>query len=172
MKELLQYSLKLKHLPRSGWVQKDIKTPESVASHSWNMALMALSVSGYVMDTKYDFDKVIKLCLCHDLAESEIGDITPHEKSYKEKGKIEKAAMLKLAEISDFPEAYWLFLEYEEQKTPEAKLTHDLDKLDMYTQAKDYQKKYPDKNLDEFFTSATNQIKTPLGKKILASLQE
>ena len=41
--------------------------PENVASHSWRMALMA-----YFMTDEFpalDMDKVIKMCLIHDLGE-------------------------------------------------------------------------------------------------------
>ena len=49
--------------------------PENVASHSWRMALMA-----YFMTDEFpalDMDKVIKMCLIHDLGECFTGDIRP-----------------------------------------------------------------------------------------------
>ena len=60
MKNLTKYSLILKHLLRKGWQRKDISTPETVASHSWNMALLALYLSN-TQEKDYNFDKVIKL---------------------------------------------------------------------------------------------------------------
>lgn len=89
MKKILTYLEKLKHLSRTGWVGEGIENPETVASHSWQMAVMALYLSEKVMN-KYDFNKVIKLCLCHDLAESIIGDITPQQEEYKGKVTQEK----------------------------------------------------------------------------------
>jgi putative hydrolase of HD superfamily len=173
MKELLNYSHKLKHLYRTGWVKVGVDIPETVASHSWNMALMAMNLSqNYKNKFKYDYDKVIKMCLCHDLAESIIGDITPHEKSYKTKDKIEEEAMHEIVTKSSMPELYELFKEYAENKTPEAKLSHDLDKLDMYAQALSYKKQYPNIDFEEFKISATKAIQTELGKLILEDLQE
>lgn len=171
MKKLFEYSEKLKHLPRTGWVNKGIKTPETVAAHSWQMALAALALSGRV-DTPYDFNKVIKLCLCHDLAESIIGDITPQDKEYQQKGIAEQQAMDKIAEDSNFPEAILLFEEYEKNQTPEARLAQDLDKIDMYVQALDYEKKYPEKDLSEFRRSAVSKIRTQLGKAILNDIEK
>lgn len=171
MKKILTYSEKLKHLSRTGWVREGIESPETVASHSWQMAIMALYLSEKA-GNKYDFNKVIKLCLCHDLAESIIGDITPEQKEYKGKDMQEKKAMERLAVECDFPEVLMLFDEYEKNITPEAKLANDLDKLDMYAQAVDYEQKFPHKNLSEFKISAAAKIQTPLGKAILKELAE
>ena len=47
--------------------------PENVASHSWRMALMA-----YFMTDEFptlDMDKVIKMCLIHDLGEKPPGAV-------------------------------------------------------------------------------------------------
>ena len=84
MKNLLNYSTIIKHLERKGWKRKNIKNPETVASHSWHMAILALYLSKDY-EKEYDFNKVINLCLCHDLAESIIGDITPNDDLYKNK---------------------------------------------------------------------------------------
>ncbi len=170
MKKLLQYSEIVKHLPRKGWVNCNIDRPETVAAHSWQMALMALALSG-TANSEYDYNKVIKLCLCHDLAESVIGDITPREKNYISKTDDERKAMAEIAEGADFPEAYWLFKEYEAAQTPEALLAHDLDKLDMYAEALNYEKQYPDKDLSEFKTSAAENIRTELGRCMLQELE-
>ncbi len=171
MKKILMYSEKLKHLFRTGWVREGINNPETVASHSWQMAIMALYLSEKKGD-QYDFNKVIKLCLCHDLAESIIGDITPQQEKYKEKGTQEKQAMVKIAAECDFPEAVKLFDEYEKNITPEAQLANDLDKLDMYAQAVAYEQKFPHKDLSEFKISAVAKIQTPLGKAILKEFAE
>lgn len=172
MKKLLKYSEHLKHLPRSGWGRHNISAPESVAAHSWQMALAALWLSGTIIEEDYDFNKVIKLCLCHDLAESIIGDITPDSPKYASKHEKEEAAMLEIAEKGDFPEAYRLFKEYEEAKTPEALLARDLDKLDMYAQSLAYEERYGKKDLSEFRRSAARQIQTPLGKILLKDIEQ
>lgn len=170
MKQLLFYTEKLKHLPRSGWLRKKIQTPETVAAHSWQMAMMAMQLSRTMIKENYDFDKIIRMCLCHDIAESLIGDITPLEEAYAKKQEAEKSAINFIAEDADMPEIIILFREYEENKTPEAQLAHDLDKLDMYAQSIDYEKKDQTLNLSEFRQSAEKEIKTPLGKAILKDL--
>ncbi len=170
MKNLLKYTLKLKHLTRTGWLRHNINSPETVAAHSWQMAMMALQLSQ--TEKTYDFTKVIKLCLCHDMGESIIGDITPLDVRYANKKQIEQEAISNIAKESDFAELASLFLEYENNQTPEAKLANDLDKLDMYVQALDYEAKYQDKSLDEFKQSAIQAIQTELGKKILQNISD
>ena len=168
MKNLLKYTAKLKHLPRTGWLRHGIDNPESVASHSWQMAMLALKLAETVKN--YDMNKVIKLCLCHDIGESVIGDITPHDSHYLSKNEIEQQAVYQIADESHLPELKLLFAEYEANQTPEAKLANDLDKLDMFAQALDYEKKYPDKDLAEFRQSAIKAIQTDIGKKLLEEL--
>ena len=172
MRRLLHYTEKLKHLPRSGWVRKKINTPESVAAHSWQMAMMAMQLSKTMIKEDYDFDKIIKMCLCHDIAESLIGDITPLEESYAQKPKMEKKAIDFIAEDADIPEIICLFEELTENKTPEAQLVHELDKLDMYAQSIAYEKKDNKLDLSEFRQSAEKEVKTPLGKAILKDLRQ
>lgn len=173
MKNLLEYSERLKHLQRTGWIRKGIKQPETVASHSWQMAIMALQLSGlmHTFGEEYDFDKVIKLCLCHDLAESIIGDITPEEAIYTNKNILEEQAMLSLAEHADFSIAYALLKEYNANQTMNAKLANDLDKIDMYAQALAYERKYHNKDLREFKEHAIRCIQTKLGLAILNDLR-
>lgn len=168
MKNLLKYTEKLKHLPRTGWLRYNITQPETVASHSWQMAMMALKLAETVKN--YDMDKVIRLCLCHDIGESVIGDITPSDSRYATKKEMENKAIAQIAAESDFSALEALFSEYEENKTPEAKLANDLDKLDMYAQALDYETKYQDKDLTEFKHSAVKAIQTDIGKKLLEEL--
>lgn len=169
MKNLLKYTSTLKHLPRTGWLRYGIDAPETVASHSWQMAMMALNLAQ--TEKGYDFNKVIKLCLCHDLGESVIGDITPSDPRYANKKQLETQAIDKIAVESDFAELKALFREYEDNQTPEAQLANDLDKLDMYAQALDYEAKYPHKDLSEFCLSATKAIKTDIGLQILETLK-
>ncbi len=170
MKKLIQHTEILKHLPRTGWLHHHIENPETVAAHSWQMAMMAMQLSGTLIEEPYDFNKLIKMCLCHDLGESIIGDITPSDAKYKDKQQAELKAVNYLAECCDMPEVILLFEEYEKNETKEAKLAHDLDLLDMYAQSLDYEKKIPDKDLSEFRQTVINKLQTPLGSAILKDL--
>ncbi|MGN0292912.1 MAG: HD family hydrolase, partial [Lachnospiraceae bacterium] len=48
---------------------------ESVADHSWRIALMAMLLSGETEFQRLDMNKVIRMCLIHDLGEAFTGDI-------------------------------------------------------------------------------------------------
>ena len=172
MRKLVKYTEKLKHLPRTGWLDYGINMPETVASHSWQMAVMALQLANTQSQQEYDFNKVIKMCLCHDLGESVIGDITPRDKRYKSKEANEEEAIKQIAEEGKIPELVLLYDEYTKNNTAEANLAHDLDKLDMYVQAIDYEKKYPELDLSEFKESAIQSIKTKLGLTILENMEK
>ena len=47
--------------------------PESVAEHSWRLALMAMLLTGEFPEL--DLNRVIRMCLIHDLGEAFTGDI-------------------------------------------------------------------------------------------------
>lgn len=107
---------------------------ESVAEHSWRLALMAYLVKDEFPET--DIDKVIRMCLFHDMGEAVTGDIPAFEKTRKDEA-VEDTAVSRLLE--QLPEPYYgelreLFREMNEQQTPEAKLYKALDKLEALIQ--------------------------------------
>ena len=104
--------------------------PESVAAHSWRLALMALLLK----DTfpELDMDRVIHMCLVHDLGEAVTGDIPTFLKTSKDET-VEDGAVEGL--VSHLPEGErdyisHLFSEMQDQSTPEAKLFRALDKIE------------------------------------------
>ena len=52
---------------------------ESVAEHSWRLALMAFLMKDQIPGV--DMDKVLRMCLIHDLGEAITGDIPSFEKT-------------------------------------------------------------------------------------------
>lgn len=66
---------------------------ESVAEHSWMMTLMAFFMK-YEFP-KVDMDKVIKMCIIHDLGEAFIGDIPTFEKTEATEDKVAFSEYLK-----------------------------------------------------------------------------
>ena len=107
---------------------------ESVAEHSWRLSLMAMLLEDEFPDT--DINKVIKMCLIHDLGEAFTGDIATFDKTEDDSNKEEQ---LYLEWIDGFPEAQKkqfqnLVTEMSEQRTKEAKLYKALDKLEAVIQ--------------------------------------
>ena len=68
--DFFKIAANLKRVKRQGWIDKlSISSPESVADHSYSMALMGMVLSDL---EDYDSEKIMKMILLHDLAESEI----------------------------------------------------------------------------------------------------
>lgn len=141
----------LKKLKRTGWVNRGIQNPESVADHSFRVAIMALVLAN---KSEVDQNKVIKMALIHDLAESLVGDLTPFDGiTPAEKFCLEEEAFKKVCKgIDNGDGLLTLFQEYHERKTPEAQFVKKLDNLEMMFQAHEYSIDQPKVDLREFWT--------------------
>ena len=136
-----QYVLQLKSVKRAGWVSKvHINNPESVADHTFSMCAISMVLSDML---GLDTEKVIKMVILHDLAESITGDYMPEEITKKRKLSQEKKAMnlilysLPLNIRSDYIK---IWQEYILNKTYIARFVHKMDKLDLILQARRYAK--------------------------------
>lgn len=128
----LEEALRLKVIVRAGWVHAGIPDAESVADHSWGMALLAL----VLCPDDLDRERVLALAIVHDLAEVRVGDITPDEMPREQKRERERTAAASL--LRAHPKLWALWEDYEQSRSPEAKFVHQLDKLDMGLQALRY----------------------------------
>ena len=91
---LVEYLFKLKNLKRTGWISKaKILRAESVADHSYSLTALSMVFSDLL---GLDTEKVMKMCIIHDLAESIIGDYMPEELSIVKKKKVPQAYNLLL----------------------------------------------------------------------------
>jgi putative hydrolases of HD superfamily len=123
-------------------------------------------LSFVMTDSTVNRDKLMKICLVHDLAEAIVGDITPYDGITKEeKRRMEEEALITMLNAleaeSIAQEIYQLWLEYEEGTTIEAHLARQLDKLEMIIQANEYEKANPGKRLENFFTSTKESFEHP-----------
>jgi len=172
--DFFKNALNLKNISRQGWIDKlSIEHPESVADHSYSMAIMGMVISDL---ENYDSEKMLKMILLHDLAESKIGDYTPNQISKENKIKIENNAYDEI--ISTLPDVIKLqygkiWKEYQKQESPESKVVHQIDKLEMVLQAKMYQKeRSPKEEVESFFKSAQSDITHPKLKEIFTKIIE
>ena len=130
-KDALIEALGLKQVVRAGWIKAGVKQPESVAAHSWGMAMLATQLC----PEHLNLQRVLELCILHDVAEVIVGDITPHDGvTSVEKHRLEVEAIQKMGIVAED-----IFDEYELQKTEESKFVRYLDKLDMALQAEIYE---------------------------------
>ena len=107
---------------------------ESVAEHSWMMTLMA-----YFMKDEFpevDMDKVVQMCIIHDLGECFTGDIPTFDKTKVHEENEEK---LLYSWVRTLPENYAnemiaLYEEMAERKTIESKIYKAIDGLEALIQ--------------------------------------
>ena len=166
--------LELKNVPRQGWKEKlEIDNPESVADHSYSTTVLSMILS----DMKgLDTEKIIRMALLHDLAESIIGDITPEHITKNEKITKENHAIKQI--LKNLPDSitepyFEIWNDYQKKLSKEAILLHDIDKLEMAFQAKFYQKKGISKEkLKIFFDTAKMEIKDKKLRDILSNIIE
>ncbi|KAF7667774.1 hypothetical protein LDENG_00048540 [Lucifuga dentata] len=163
----------LKRVPRTGWVYRNVKQPESVSDHMYRMAMMALIIT----DPTVDKDRCIKLALVHDIAECIVGDIAPSDNVSKaEKHRREEEAMTRLSGLLPQglkQEIYGLWEEYENQSSPEARLVKEFDRLEMILQAHEYEQlEGTPGRLQEFFDSTSGHFHHPDVLQLVSSLNE
>ena len=139
--------LELKNLPRTGWIRSGVNNPESVAAHSWGMAILALRLA----PKELDLLKILTMCIVHDLPEVRVGDLTPHDDT-SQKSRLEYDAMSKIA-----PEWLGILMDYDSGASAEARFVKQIDKLDMGLQAMLYQSQQGI-DLSEFISSAKAKI--------------
>jgi putative hydrolase of HD superfamily len=161
MLQLLHAAATLKVLPRTGWLFAGVAQPESVADHSWSTALLALTMTSAVnrnlaangLVEPLDAGRVAQIAVVHDLAESVVTDLPRRATALLGKNvkhQAEAQAMTTLLEGVPYVAFMELWREYSDQSTPEGRLVHDADKLEMIHQALFYERA-GNRNLGEFW---------------------
>ena len=128
--EVLKQAGKLKTETRHCFTEGDRK--ESVADHSYRIALMAMLLREEPDFSDVDMNKVLRMCLIHDLGESFTGDIPSFQKT-KTDEKTEDRLLLQWIEgFSEPQRSEWLGLlsEMDGLKTKEAQVYKAIDKLE------------------------------------------
>ena len=130
--EITHLAEKLKDTPRHCYTSGGRR--ESVAEHCFRIAYMAISLKDAFPDA--DTDKVIKMCLLHDMGETFTGDIPTFLKNEKHE-QTEKELLFSW--VASLPSPYdtelkTLYDEMIERKTLEAKIFKALDGLEAVIQ--------------------------------------
>ena len=130
--EILHVAERLKDTPRHCTTTN--RRTESVAEHSWRVSLMAFLLKGEFPGA--DMDKVVKMCLIHDLGECFTGDIPTFVKTDGDRA-VEDSLLGRW--VASLPRAVSeemaaLYREMDAQETPEARIYKSLDKLEALIQ--------------------------------------
>ena len=138
--EFVRNAERLKTVTRSAYTTTG--EVESVAEHSWRVALMAMLLASEFPDV--DGARVLRMCVVHDLGEAIGGDVpAPEQARRRESGESEgKSAAERrdlLTLLEPLPAALQddivsLWDEYEAAQTREARLAKALDKLETILQ--------------------------------------
>jgi putative hydrolase of HD superfamily len=181
----LDHAMCLKTTKRAGWTRCGVDPCESVADHTFGVALLALLVPSTAATGEPDRPRsgpsaenlnrehCVALALVHDLAESIVGDITPHDHvDPADKHRREEQAMRDLAQTLGDDRILNLWREFEEAKTPEAQFVRDLDVIEMAMQAKRYQRagSLAPADAQSFVDSARKRLNTDLGRDMLDAI--
>lgn len=130
--ELMHLAERLKDTPRHSWTSQGRR--ESVAEHSWRLALMAVFLKDDFPEA--DWEKVLTMAVLHDMGECFTGDIPAFEKTDEDR-RTEYERLR--AWCASLPQPYdaqtaSLFQEMEELKTLESRIVKALDKMEAMIQ--------------------------------------
>ncbi len=168
---------KLKLIDRKGWVSwVNIKNPETVADHSFRMAILTMCLS----DLKgLNTEKLMRMTLLHDMHEALIGDYDYFDKQQINKNQLKEIEVKAINEVfhslpQQLREEYTaLALEYLLQESKEAKFLRQIDQLEMMMQALEYEKQgYSKQKLQAFWDNIEEKLQDPDVKEIFAQLKK
>ena len=130
--DILEVAEKLKDATRHCYTRGG--RHESVAEHSWMMTIMAFFIKDEFPEV--DMDKVIKMCIIHDLGEAFTGDIPSFDKTEKDE-KMEERLLynwVKTLPSNYADEMFALYDEMAKRETMEAKVYKAIDGLEAVIQ--------------------------------------
>jgi len=151
----------LKRTPRTG-LQFLGSGSDSVAEHILRATYIAFALGRLVPDV--DRDRLLRLCLVHDLPESRTGDLNYQNKKYVQVD--EKAAVRDLARTLPFgSELEALLDEFNARQTLEARLANDCDQLELLLLLKE-EKDRGNPQADEWIPFALRRLQEPISQRL------
>ena len=156
--------MRLKSTPRIGWLLRGVRDVESVAAHSFGVAVIAMLLAdrARARGIEVNVERLLRMALLHDLTETRTGDLPSTIKRYFGKSAIRAAdeAIAKevFNELGDLSESYLeLFFDYENRTSVESRLVKAADKLDLLVQSREYEKGGA-RSLQEFWDTADSDF--------------
>lgn len=117
----------LRHLPRQ-WNRFGGIPFANLADHHFRVIWIALIIAAH--EKVNNTDKIIKMALVHDIAESRTNDVDYISRQYTERD--ERTGLIDMLEGNSLRDEFLaLFDEYEDRKSIEAKIVKDADQLDI-----------------------------------------
>jgi len=151
----------LKKTPRTG-LQFLGSGSESVADHAFRMAIIGFALAG--MEKDIDGNKLIKMCLVHDLPEARTGDHNYVNKKYVTVD--EKKAVQDMTQGLPFgDDIEQLIHEFNHGDSRESLLANDADQIELILMLKE-NKDLGNKYADEWISFALKRLKTDTAKAL------
>jgi putative hydrolases of HD superfamily len=167
VKETLQFLselIRLKSLPRTGWLLRGVRDVESIADHTFGVAWVAMLLADRAIagGLTVNVEKVLRMALLHDISEARTGDLPSTIKAYFASHSLqeadEKVATEMLSPLGESGAQYLtIWHEYEERISLEARLVKAADKIDLLLQVREYEKGGA-KGLAEFWENAAEDF--------------
>lgn len=137
--EFVSRAGRLEDLPRTGWIASGVQHPESIAAHTYEVALVTLWLADRV-DCEVDTARALRIALLHDLSEALLTDLPkPVKESLGDdvvRSAEERAADRLFADLGDdWREAVEA---YHRQETPEARVVKAADRIQMMAKSLTY----------------------------------
>jgi len=151
---------RLKRLDRTGWTLRGLPNgTESVGSHSFGVACTAMLLADELIrqGVEIDVERVLRISLLHDWAETRVGDMPRTAKKYFGPDVSRQAETAAFADIvgtlSDHSNYLDLYDEYERRASTEARLVKAADVIDLIVQVLALERAGA-RGLDEFWRAA------------------
>jgi putative hydrolase of HD superfamily len=174
----LSEMMRLKSVPRIGWLLRGVRDVESVAAHSFGVAVIAMMLGdrARARGVEVDMERLLRMALMHDLTETRTGDLPSTIKRYFGKSAIkaadERIAREVLEGLGPMGEQYLeLWRDYEHRSSLESRLVKAADKLDLLLQSREYEKGGAT-GLQEFWDSAGGEFRKLGIDDLIADLVE
>ena len=157
----------LKRTPRSGWQFLSGAESESVADHSFRVAMIAF-VLARLDGAELDADRVLRLALVHDLPEARTSDLNYMNQKYVQVDEERAAAdMVEGLPFSDELDA--LLDEYRKEETRESIVAHDADQLELLLQLAE-QRDAGVPSTEDWVPFVLKRLRTDGGRKLAESI--
>ncbi len=159
IRKVLNDFFRLKRTYRSGWSFYGHDPGETVAAHTFGVAILTLLVGRELQKegVTLDLHKALVMALIHEVGESRLGDLHLEARRFLGQETVRKAEEAAVQEVfGDDETLVNLWREFEAGETIEAQLVRALDKLELLFEAAE-RAKSPKQRIQTIFQTPSNR---------------